>query len=98
MTQVNVIIDYDLLADKVADRLIGNPIVVKRNADKGEKVYGIRGIAAYIGCSPSKAQHMKNEGLLPFYEVGRKVFFYTAEVDAALRKLNSPDEVQFQHN
>lgn len=87
MTQVlNLSIDYDLLADKVAERLAGNPPVTGETADKGQKVYGIRGIAEYIGCSPAKAQNMKNAGILPFYEVGRRVFFYTSEVDKALKK------------
>lgn len=86
MTQVlNFSIDYDLLAEKVAERLTENSPVTGE-ADKGRKVYGIRGIADYIGCSPAKAQNMKNAGILPFYEVGRRVFFYTAEVDAALRR------------
>lgn len=89
MTQVlNLSIDYDLLAEKVAERLNGNPPVTGE-ADKGRKVYGIRGIADYIGCSPAKAQNMKNAGILPFYEVGRRVFFYTAEVDAALRRVQA---------
>ncbi len=90
MTQVlNLSIDYDLLADKVAERLAGNPPATGETADKGRKVYGIRGIADYIGCSPAKAQNMKNAGILPFYEVGRRVFFYTSEVDAALRRVQA---------
>lgn len=87
MTQVlNLSIDYDLLADKVAERIAGSIPNMVDTSDKGQKVYGIRGIAEYIGCSPAKAQNMKNAGLLPFYEVGRRVFFYTAEVDKALKK------------
>ena len=85
-------IDYflDRLAKRVAEEVavqIGDqqPENVAFS-DKGQKVYGIRGIAEYIGCSPAKAQNMKNAGILPFYEVGRRVFFYTAEVDAALRR------------
>lgn len=86
MTQVlNLSIDYDLLATKVAERLTGNTPATGET-DKGRKVYGIRGIADYIGCSPAKAQNMKNAGILPFYEIGRRVFFYTAEVDNALRR------------
>lgn len=85
MTQVNVIIDYDLLADKVAERIAGhNPD--KGETDKGRRIDGIRGLAAYMMCSPSKVQNMKNAGLLPFYEIGRKVFFYTAEIDEALKR------------
>lgn len=85
-------IDYflDRLAKRVAEEVavqIGDQQPEKvAFSDKGQKVYGIRGIAAYIGCSPAKAQNMKNAGILPFYEVGRRVFFYTAEVDKALKK------------
>lgn len=90
MTQVlNLTIDYDLLADKVAERIAGSIPDKGDTSDKGQKVYGIRGIAHYIGCSPAKAQNMKNAGILPFYEVGRRVFFYTAEVDAALRRVQA---------
>lgn len=85
-------IDYflDRLAKRVAEEVavqIGEQQPEKvAFSDKGQKVYGIRGIAEYIGCSPAKVQNMKNAGILPFYEVGRRVFFYTAEVDAALRR------------
>ena len=85
-------IDYflDRLAKRVAEEVavqIGDQQPEKvAFSDKGQKVYGIRGIAAYIGCSPAKAQNMKNAGILPFYEVGRRVFFYTSEVDKALKK------------
>ena len=51
MTQVNVTIDYDLLADKVAERIAGNIPDKGDTTDKGRKVYGIRGVAEYIGCS-----------------------------------------------
>ena len=88
-------IDYflDRLAKRVAEEVavqIGEQQPEKAEfTDKGRKVYGIRGIAHYIGCSPAKAQNMKNAGILPFYEVGRRVFFYTAEVDAALRRVQA---------
>ena len=82
--------DYFLnrLAKQVAEEIavqIGDQPEKAKFTDKGRKVYGIRGIADYIGCSPAKAQNMKNAGLLPFYEVGRRVFFYTNEVDSALK-------------
>lgn len=86
MTQVNVTIDYDLLADKVAERIAGHNSDKGGTTDKGRRIDGIRGLAAYMMCSPSKVQNMKNEGLLPFYEIGRKVFFYTAEIDEALKR------------
>ena len=88
-------IDYflDRLAKRVAEEVavqIGDQQPEKvAFSDKGQKVYGIRGIAEYIGCSPAKAQNMKNAGILPFYEVGRRVFFYTSEVDAALRRVQA---------
>ena len=85
-------IDYflDRLAKRVAEEVavqIGDqqPENVAFS-DKGQKVYGIRGIAEYIGCSPAKAQNMKTAGILPFSEVGRRGFFYTSEVDKALKK------------
>lgn len=74
-------IDYDLLADKIADR-----ICPQRVEEKGTVIHGIRGLANYLHCSPSKAQDLKNKGIIPYSEVGRKVFFNSREVDIALKK------------
>lgn len=49
------------------------------------KLCGIRNGAAYVGCAPSTFQKLKNLGKIPFYEVGKRVFFYSDEIDEALK-------------
>jgi hypothetical protein len=86
-TLLHIDIDYDLLASKVADvwknqMLYMQPVV----ASERKKIRGIRSLAAYLGCSPSKAQAIKNSGRIPFYESGGLLYFFSDEIDAALRK------------
>lgn len=73
-----------LMADKVAEKLQ----VQKEEPQecKGEKINGIRGGAAYVGCSPSKMQDLKNKGVVPYYQVGKKIFFFSNELDNALKR------------
>ncbi|MBE6245840.1 MAG: DUF3853 family protein [Bacteroidales bacterium] len=61
------------------------PIKEEETPLRGEKIKGIRGLAKYLGCSVSKAQDMKNKGLLPYYNVGKLVHFFSGEVDNALK-------------
>lgn len=75
-------IDYDLLAEKIAARLRPED---REPEEKGIIIHGIRGLAKFLGISPSKAQDLKNRGAVPYSAVGRKVFFYAKEVEAALR-------------
>ena len=63
--------------------LISQPIVEET---KGKiKLFGIRNGAAYVGCAPSTFQKLKNQGKIPFHEVGKRVFFYSDEIDEALK-------------
>ncbi|GGK11599.1 hypothetical protein H8788_23370 [Parabacteroides faecis] len=63
--------------------LISQPIVEET---KGKiKLFGIRNGAAYVGCAPSTFQKLKNSGKVPFYEVGKRVFFFSDEIDEALK-------------
>lgn len=80
-------LDYDLLAEKVVERVVGKfPKPPSETPTERHKIFGIRGLASHIGCSVSKAQSLKNEGTIPFYEYGNRVFFYGDEVDNALKR------------
>ena len=80
-------LDYDLMADKTAERLLGKISTNNPSTHpERKKIFGIRNLAAYIGCSPSKAQDLKNKNAVPFYEYGGRVFFYEHEVEAALKR------------
>ena len=46
---------------------------------------GIRALAVYLGVSTATAQRLKNEGKVPFSQVGKRVFFVPCEVDNAIK-------------
>ena len=47
-------------------------------------VYGIAGLAKIANCSLPTAQKLKNSGLIPFSQAGRKIIF---DVDAVLQSI-----------
>jgi excisionase family DNA binding protein len=49
-------------------------------------LHSIRELADFLGCSVVTAQRYKNEGRIPYSQVGRKVIFNTAEVLKAINK------------
>jgi excisionase family DNA binding protein len=49
-------------------------------------LHSIRELADFLGCSTVTAQKIKNEGRIPFMQVGRKVLFNTAEVTKAIER------------
>lgn len=59
--------------------------VTSEPADKGKKIRGIRELAAYLNCSTATAQSLKNLNEIPYYQLKSRLFFYTGEVDAALK-------------
>ena len=80
-------LDYDLLAEKTAERLFSRiPAQGDKRTPKREKLRGIRGLASYLGIGVNKAQNLKNAEAIPYYENGGLLFFFSDEVDAALRK------------
>ena len=56
-------------------------------------LYSMQELADFLGCSTVTAQRFKNNGRIPFYQVGRKCFFNTEKILQALehnptKKLN----------
>jgi excisionase family DNA binding protein len=49
-------------------------------------LHSIRELSEFLGCSVVTAQRYKNEGRIPYSQVGRKVLFNTAEVLKAINK------------
>lgn len=49
-------------------------------------LHSIRELADFLGCSVVTAQRYKNEGRIPYSQVGRKVLFNTADVLKAIVK------------
>ena len=58
---------------------------VAPTADKGQKLRGIRELAAFLNCSTATAQALKNRNEIPYYQLKSRLFFYSGEVDAALK-------------
>lgn len=81
----------DMMAERVAikaaDRLsLHLPAPSKAPAPERIRLRGIRALASHLGIGVNKAQNLKNEGTVPYYEDGGLLYFYSDEVDAALRK------------
>ena len=49
-------------------------------------LYSIRELSEFIGCSIVTAQKIKNEGRIPYRQIGRKVMFDSAEVLKAMEQ------------
>ena len=47
-------------------------------------LYSIKELSDFIGCSTVTAQKLKNEGRIPYRQVGRKVMFDSVEVLSAM--------------
>ena len=45
-----------------------------------KRLFGYKGLAAFVGCSEPKAIDLGNSGKFPRYQDGRKVFFLQSEV------------------
>jgi len=49
-------------------------------------MYSIRELSEFIGCSTVTAQKLKNEGRIPYRQIGRKCMFDTVEVLKAMEQ------------
>ncbi|HEY3388231.1 MAG TPA: DUF3853 family protein [Prolixibacteraceae bacterium] len=49
-------------------------------------LHSIRELAAYIGCSRSTAGRIKKSGKIRYYQVGRKLLFFTADILSAMEQ------------
>ena len=77
------------MADIIISRLNGLDLAkMPEVSQKRVKLNGIVGLADYINCSVTTAQKMKNEGKFPYYNIGSKVYFYSDEVEIALKNTN----------
>lgn len=59
--------------------------ITPTTTDKGILLKGIRRVAAYYQCSVQKIQDLINDGTIPSYKLGKNRYFYTNEIDDALR-------------
>jgi excisionase family DNA binding protein len=60
-------------------------MIVNKDTGKGSMLKGIKRVAAYYKCSVRTVQELVNKGVIPSYKLGRNRYFYSNEIDDALR-------------
>jgi len=55
-----------------------------RSMQESKKLYSMKELADYLGCSVPTAQKIKNSGRIPYIQVGRKLIFETRDLKKAL--------------
>lgn len=53
--------------------------------DKGILLKGIRKVAEHYNCGVESIQKLVNESAIPCYRIGRSWYFYSGEIDEALK-------------
>ena len=53
--------------------------------ERGTKLVGLRELSKHIGCGLNTALKLKDEGKVPYSQIGNRFYFYSNEVDVALR-------------
>ena len=92
MNQKQFFIPYDeselkaMISDAVKDAFT-NQEIGNSSAVNQPPIKGITQLAKFLGISPARAQKLKNDGVLPYWQDGRLIFFDTNEVMKAMRKL-----------
>ena len=54
--------------------------------DPTKKVYGIKGLAKFVGCSEPTAVKLARSGKFPRYQDRRKIFFYEADILKGMKR------------
>jgi hypothetical protein len=57
-----------------------------KSSKKSKVIHGIQGLADLLRCTRVTAQRYKAKGLIPYSQIGRKIFFDEDEVINALKK------------
>ena len=84
LTRWSLVID-STVSEAVKKEL--EPILTKREPEspvETKYLYSIKELAKYMHCCVRTVQNMKNSGLLPYKQMGRKVLFDSAEVLKAM--------------
>jgi hypothetical protein len=83
-------IDFDeaklaaIVKNAVAEAMAIKPILNKPIIQERKILYSIKEPSEFIGCSTVTAQKLKNEGRIPYRQVGRKVMFDSSDVLLAM--------------
>lgn len=90
MIKLNAFFDDQELKDFIREAIkevLTEELLSLRPIEKKEReeevVFTIAELAKYLKCSLPTIHAMKKEGLIPFYRLGRKVYFKKSEIDEA---------------
>ncbi|MEI8048916.1 MAG: DUF3853 family protein [Bacteroidota bacterium] len=76
----------DMIANEVESRLSHKPITT--SSPPQPHIKGTHQLAKFLGISVSKAQKLKNEGIIPFFQNERLVLFDPEKVREAMSNYN----------
>jgi hypothetical protein len=85
-------IDFDeaklaaVVKNAVAEAMAAMPARSEQLSQERKILYSIRELSEFIGCSTVTAQKLKNEGRIPYRQVGRKVMFDSVEILRAMEQ------------
>ena len=75
-----------VVKNAVAEAMAAMPARSEQQSQERKILYSIRELSEFIGCSPVTAQKLKNEGRIPYRQVGRKVMFDSVEILRAMEQ------------
>jgi len=74
-----------LIAAELENRILNRPLATNTPTAEPIRLYGDKAAAQYLGCAKLTVQNLRKSGVLPFYRLGRKVYFISSELDATLK-------------
>jgi excisionase family DNA binding protein len=83
MQQISFITKEDV---KAAVREAISETQPQHSTNQDTIIYGLQGLADYLGVGVTTAWKLKKSGTIPFYQAGKKVFFKESEVLTATSK------------
>lgn len=89
---ISQLVENGELKFEISIKIVGyepkDEFVIERPYLLDGQIKGIQGLANFLKCSPSTAQKLKNNRILPFYEKGSRLIFYQDEIMKALKELD----------
>ena len=86
--EIILTIDYEQISSIVAKKVVEklNSQCLLQHQPSPKRISGIRELAKHLGCSVSKGQDLKNKEIIPFYTIGKRVFFDPDKIDEAIKE------------
>lgn len=76
----------DLLAAEVIKKIKEDELLKEEKTVERTKIKGVKGIAEFLEIAPSTVQRMNAAGKLPVYWSGKKIYSYSDELEAEIKK------------